>query len=619
MGFNTKQQEVIDTLDGPVMVVSCPGSGKTTVIVERTKALIDNGVNPDNILVITFTRASAEEMQARYIKKYGNCGVRFSTIHSVCLFMLKKAYQNERLHENLIKEGEQMQFVQQLLHDLMNRNDLNELTKQILSEISYIKNRNIDISDYESKNVEEPDIFRTVYREYEKYKTERGMFDMDDILIQCKKVLDTYPHILKFWQEKFRYLMIDEYQDTNTIQAEIFYAIAGDSANLCVVGDDDQAIYGFRAADSSIMLNFKKDYPECRQIFMDTNYRSFPEIIKYADNLIQHNNVRFEKKFEVGNHGGEGVVKFTETDTADTIKQIVSDMKQIQKENGNLSDYAILYRTNRQASLYISAFAKNEIPFSIADPSDDVHNSIIFYDILTYYKLAHGDGQYGDFAKVINKPSRYLVQKEFMKIKGLDRQAVMKVIDKHPDDWKRSRQRASVSLLISNIQKLESKTNPKDYFTWLEHALEYTVWLKEWCKYTGSVFSDQYEIFKYLKEEASHYDTMQEWFEDVEIMKRLIEEKKKKKNADDKENGVRLTTFHSSKGLEWKKVYIIDANEGITPSRNAEKEEEIEEERRLFYVAMTRAKEELHIYANEMKEVSRFVVECQKKPESKTS
>lgn len=608
MPFNDKQEEVINTTEGPVMAVSCPGSGKTTVIVERVHKLIENGVNPFNILIITFTKAAAEEMQSRYEAKYGATSARFATIHSICLFILSKAYANDKLYEHLIRSGECKQTIQQLLMSEMKRNDINALTDAVINEISNVKNRGLNINKYQSVNIEDADIFKTVYKEYEQYKKKRNLIDFDDILILTKDLFAKYPQILAFWQDYYKYIMIDEFQDTNDIQAQIFYSIAKNHNNICIVGDDDQSIYGFRAANSSLMLNFDKQFPNCKKIFMDTNYRSCSDVINVANKLIQHNAVRFEKDFKVGRTELNGSVVYYEVETKDMIDKIIFDIQKKQEQNEDLSEIAILYRNNSQSSCLVNRLNKLNIPFSISDTSDEIHNSTLFYDLQTYYALSSGNGQFGDFAKIVNKPTRYIKQKDFAKIKGLDETAIMKIIDSYPEGWQRSQMRRSVRELISDLHDLGTKDKPKQFFAFLEYRMDYLLWLKDWCDYTGSIYADMLDIYKALKEEAMQNDTMEDWFREVKELQRILEEKKKKKSSDD-EKGVKLTTFHSSKGLEWTTVYMIYANEGSTPSRKAETDADIEEERRMFYVAMTRAKQNLIIFADANKPISRFIKE----------
>lgn len=619
MGFNNKQQEVINTINGPVMVVSCPGSGKTTVIVERANNMVKSGINEENILVITFTKASADEMKKRYIDKYGETNIHFGTIHHICLFILNKAYGISV--DNIIKTNEQFHFISDMVKDIkIKKNDLDILIGNILNEISSIKNKNLDVEEFESDALLDPDEFRKIFKEYEKYKKENNMVDFDDILIMCKECLSNYPEILSFWQDQFKYLMIDEYQDTNVIQAEIFYMLADKHKNICVVGDDDQSIYGFRAADSSIMLNFEKEFPTCKKIFMDTNYRSRKEIIKYAGNLIQKNNVRFEKDFKAGREAG-GKVKFRNMPIIEEIDTITEELLKAMHDGKNLSNYAILFRTNAQASNFVGKFIKEGIPFYAVDKFDNIHDSLIYQDILAYYRLANNCGKYGDFSKIVNKPTRYLKQAAFLNIDSLNDRPIMKVIDDYDFDanWKRKNARESLLDLIQSIKLLKDAT-PKSFFKRLESLIMYKKALKEYAEYTGLSYDDLNEVFSLLRNEAVQFDTMEDWIANVEKQNMLLQEMRNTKAQELKAKGVNLLTFHSSKGLEWDNVYIVDANEGMAPykkaisaAEKAQSELPIEEERRLFYVAMTRAKENLHIfYDGNAKEPSRFINEAKK-------
>ena len=396
MSFNKKQLEAIHTIHGPVMVISCPGSGKTTVVVDRAKEIVESGIDGNRVLVITFTKASADEMKERFEKKYGDMGIHFATIHSVCLMMLKQAYGFGV--DKLISASEQYQIMTDWLKDEDVR-DLDTIIPAIYTGISYCNNRLMNPLEYEPDDASfvGKKLFKNLYDNYMEYKTKKGLFDFDDILTMAKELLEARPDWLEYYQNYFQYLMIDEYQDTNQVQADIFYMIADKHRNICVVGDDDQSIYGFRAADSRIMMNFKQRFPECKEIYMDVNYRSCSEIISHADALIQNNQMRFKKNFQVGRSPKDkGSVTYLPVDYSkynDIEENILDEIKKIIQQGENMEKYAILYRTHAEVSLLVNMLISNKIPFKAADRIPDIHDSIIYQDILSFYRLANHKSQ----------------------------------------------------------------------------------------------------------------------------------------------------------------------------------------------------------------------------------
>lgn len=607
MAFNEKQMKAINTIDGPVMVVSCPGSGKTTVVVNRARKIVDSGIPEERILVITFTKASAEEMKERYIKEFGETNIVFATIHSICLMMLKKAY--GLTNDKIITFSEQYQIMTEWLKD-EDIKDLDIAIPMVYTGISYCNNRNIGPSEYRfEEDLVTKETFIQIFNDYKEYKHNKGLLDFDDILLMTKELLEQRTDWLAYFQSMFQYLMIDEYQDTNKIQADIFYAIAKKHQNICVVGDDDQSIYAFRAADSSIMMNFEKEFPNCQKIFMDTNYRSCPEIISHASALIQNNEKRFKKDFKVGRKD-EGKVTFIESN--DSVEEIIESLEQIMKEKKNPEDYAILFRMHSQASLLINQLITKKIPFQAADKFKDIHDSIIYQDILSFWRLANNKALPYDFQKVINKPNKFFKRQDFSHIKGVvgvNRTEIFKVIDNIEEDWKRRQNREKMRDFLNNLLYMQNKV-PKDFFEELEHGVGYIKYIKEYCDWTCKSEDEMLTLYNTLKKEALKHATMQEWFDSVQQQKMIMLEKRKGK---DNKEGFILSTFHSSKGLEWKNVIILDANEGFCPISKAQTDDDIEEERRLFYVAMTRAKDNLKIYsiAHDSKHpISRFVNEA---------
>ena len=314
MNFTEEQNKIINQIEGHVLVVACPGSGKTTTMLERVNHMIKTGISPSEILVVTFSKAAAMEMNTRFAKKYGNYPVCFATIHSICFSILRKQFNLSA--QNIIKEWEQIKHFKQLLKSDIPKAYVDDAAKYIISTISSARNAGLDpLKVHDTITFAGTEIiFAPLYNSYVKLKKDTGKIDFDDMLIMCRDLLKQKPLVLVQYQEMYKYIIIDEYQDTNIIQAQIFYMLSERYGNLCVVGDDDQSIYGFRAADSSIMLNFKKKFPDAKRFSLSTNYRSGRKIVHHAELLIGKNKVRFRKKFN-------------EVTKSDTLKKIENFFK----------------------------------------------------------------------------------------------------------------------------------------------------------------------------------------------------------------------------------------------------------------------------------------------------
>ena len=303
--FNHQQRMAVEHVDHPCLVLAGPGSGKTTVITHRTKKLIEEeGISPSNILVITFTKAAAMEMQQRFLQLMGGkrLPVSFGTFHAVYFQILKYAY-NYRA-ENIIREEKKYEILRNIVHKTeLDISDENEFVANLISEISNVKGEMLDVAYYYSKNCPE-EVFKKIFREYNDTLIRANLIDFDDMLVMCYELLTKRKDILKLWQDKYRYILIDEFQDINRVQYEVIRLLAKPQDNLFIVGDDDQSIYRFRGARPEIMLNFEKDYPEAKKIILDTNYRSTPEIVAAAGKLIRNNKKRFEKQIRAERENG---------------------------------------------------------------------------------------------------------------------------------------------------------------------------------------------------------------------------------------------------------------------------------------------------------------------------
>ncbi len=608
--FNHQQRMAVEHVDHPCLVLAGPGSGKTTVITHRTKKLIEEeGISPSNILVITFTKAAAMEMQQRFLQLMGGkrLPVSFGTFHAVYFQILKYAY-NYRA-ENIIREEKKYEILRNIVHKTeLDISDENEFVANLISEISNVKGEMLDVAYYYSKNCLE-EVFKKIFREYNDTLIRANLIDFDDMLVMCYELLTKRKDILKLWQDKYRYILIDEFQDINRVQYEVIRLLAKPQDNLFIVGDDDQSIYRFRGARPEIMLNFEKDYPEAKKIILDTNYRSTPEIVAAAGKLIRNNKKRFEKQIRAERENGSKPVILPFDNVYKECNYILEEIEQLIAKGLTYQDMAVLYRTNTNPRTLLEKLMEHNIPFCMKDVIPNLYDHFIAKDIIAYINAAvdfreKGVMKRGDMLRLINRPKRYISRDVFPRA------------EVNLEDVKRFYQ--DKGYVLERISKLEydlamiRNMNPYAAIQYIRHGIGYEEYLTEYAEYRRMKPEELYDVLEELSEAAKPYKTYQEWFKKIEEYGEEL--KKQARERQEKKDGITLATMHSSKGLEYRAVFIIDANETITPHKKALLPEDIEEERRLFYVAVTRAKDWLYIchcrerYGKET-DVSRFVEE----------
>lgn len=586
--LSKEQAEAVNSINGQTLLVSCPGSGKTTVIIERCKKMIESGIDPNSVLNLTFTKAAAEEMKNRFEKEIGSkSAMYFGTIHAFCYKVLQSEGMVSR--DSILKESEKWMFIAGLMQGKIAPNEMEETVKGIMSEISFVKNKEIPLLQYEPETISKND-FEDVFSKYEDYKMSEGKIDFDDMLIYCRDVFLSNKVILEKYKQIYKYITVDEYQDVNRIQAQICYMLAGRNGNLFVVGDDDQSIYRFRAADSNIMLDFPKQFPDCKTINLGLNYRSGKKIIRLASRLINRNQVRFRKDFLVS-RDTEGLVETMSYDcaTAEAIS-IIKKIKEKKQQGIPYREMAALYRNNNLNLQLTVQLMKEDIPFYSTEKIKSIHQEFIYDDIIMYYRLSKQQSKKGDVRKVLNRPSRY-IKSETFKDCLFEKESLFKACDRIIDANRRQSAKDKIMDMYFDVTQLGKIQKPTEFIDYLSHTMGYRSWLAEYAAYRGKEAEDYEIILDDLREEAQLFDTMEDWIAFVVRYEKRIEEAQKNKNED----AVTLSTFHSSKGLEWKIVFLIQANDGICPFGKAELPEELEEERRMFYVAMTRAKDELYM------------------------
>ena len=592
-----------------MLVLAGPGSGKTAVITRRVLELTKKGIAPGNILVITFTKAAATEMQERYERlqkeeqQTAAGRVNFGTFHAVFFKILKYAYHWDA--SNIIRE----EVSTQLLSDIIRKYDMEiederEFIDGIRSEISKIKSERIDIKTYYSMNCPEEQ-FQRIFLDYTGKMRQQRLIDFDDILLYTYELLVKRPEILKMWQEKYQYILIDEFQDINRIQYDIVRMLALPNNNLFIVGDDDQSIYQFRGARPEIMLNFPKDYPKTEQILLNFNYRSQEEIVKTALRLISNNKKRFTKEILATKQATVPVLTEKFPTQEEEGERIIELIRQYKAQGVPYKEIAVLFRTNTQARSVMGKLLSYNIPFQMKDIVPNLFDHWIAKNIIAYIKIAMGSRDRGLMLQIMNRPNRYL-SREFLQEPTVNF-----------DKWKWAyRDRDWMAERIDKLEcdlQMVAKTNPYAAINYIRRGIGYDEYLHQYAEYRRMKPEELLETVTELQESARDFDTFEEWFQYMDDYRKELEHQKEireKRSVD----GVMLATMHSSKGLEYEVVILPDVNEGITPYKRAVSSEELEEERRMYYVAMTRAKQYLHVFSvvrlhgKEM-ELSRFVGE----------
>jgi len=582
--YSSNQKKAIEHGAGPLMVLAGPGSGKTFVITHRIKYLIEGpGINPAHILVVTFSRAAAKEMKDRFEKLCSKSLVTFGTFHSVFFNLLKTAYgfgseqiASDELRYTLIKEL--------IKRNAIENEDINTLAGNLLNEIALVKQDNISIKNYYSNSISS-DTFKKIYIDYESELEARGKLDFEDMLSLTYELLSERSDILKAVQNRYRYILVDEFQDINFLQYNIIKLMAGEKQNITVVGDDDQSIYRFRGARPEIMLGFERDFRNVKKVFLDINFRSSTQIVNASTKLISFNSKRFPKNFKAKNGDGAPVSLIEFKNPFLEVNSIIKDIKDYIKSGQDINSIAVLYRTNLSPRLLIERLMRNNIPFTIRDAIPNLFDHWVAKDIISYIKLAINMGDKSDLLRISNKPNRYISRDSL----SSSRANIETLFDYYDDKSYMIKRIVELREHLRTIKNLK----PATALRYIRNVVGYDEYIEEYCDMNGVESDDCYSILGDLENSAAEYDNFNDWFVHMDEYKDELIEARKKSNENDK--GVRLMTFHSSKGLEFDIVYIIDVNEGSVPYKKAKGVDEIEEERRMFYVAMTRARKKLFI------------------------
>lgn len=593
-GANPNQQLAITHTAGAAQILAGPGSGKTFVTVQRIKHLITHhGVDPANILVITFTKAAARSMQERFFElvKPHRPPVWFGTFHAVFYHILRQSEQYRGY--TIITDTEKRKLIKKIVQIHKRFVYVKEEDyEKMLTAVSRAKNKE---AFYDNACSIQPPLsemsaedFSFFLSEYQGYLTEFGQMDFDDICLLCRKLLKEQPKQLERWQKQFRYILIDEFQDIAPVQYQIMRMLAEPENNLFVVGDDDQSIYRFRGATPASMRQFMKDYPHAKQILLDINYRCHRQIVEASLAMIEENKDRFSKKIKANHEEGDGIECRIFSSKEEEQQYLLQNLKK-QMDQGVLDQSAIILRTNYECGMIAQILEQAKIPYCLKEIPKSRFSHFVIQDILAYLKLVQGSRERGLFLRIMNRPVRY-IRRESLREETVLRDEWLKYYENVPSV------RKEIDCLYNALEYLYGK-KPYLAVRYIRSVLGYDGYLKE--KYEKEQAEEFIQLAEDFQEFTRQFSSFAEIDDYISQYEEMIKRQKQtvQNNIAQKTNGVTLMTMHASKGLEFECVYLTGCEEGRIPSKKAVTEEELAEERRLFYVAMTRAKRKLYITA----------------------
>ena len=584
MKLSKIQLDAVRVTEGPALIIAGPGSGKTTVLTNRIKFLIEeHNVAPEEILVITFSKAAALEMRTRF---YSMCEdsfypVTFGTFHSVFFQIIHTQYHYNTSHIlTLQKKRELMRLA--LKRSRIIDYPENELVDTLLKEVAYYKNTN-ESADFKSDTNINSEMWKIAYKQYRDLQIAENKIDFEDMLLIVRNLFRKNREVLTQYQSRYKYILIDEYQDINDIQYDCVRMLAGDRANLWVCGDDDQSIYGFRGANPKIMLSFTNDYPNATVVKLTDNYRSSKRIVEAAGKVIAENRNRFNK--DIRGMGADGIpVELIHTkDEEEEDSRILEIIKSTDKP---YTDIAILLRTNIQATRFADLLRRNDIPYSIKDSVVNPFMNAFFFDILSYLRLrdsmvSQSDFSIRDLLRILNKPSRYLRSD----LINTGAKCLDEVIESLSGNLMYSQPLKVLKVQLKSMEKMDMYES----INFIRKGIGYDNYMKLRLM-NRDRFSEYMENMNWIQDMAKVCDDLNELIYLSEHYEEMV-----KGNENAAGEGVHLMTYHGSKGLEFDTVILPRINEGVVPGNRSRDTESIEEERRMFYVAMTRAKNRLII------------------------
>lgn len=590
--LNDRQKEAVVNTDGPMLILAGAGSGKTKVLTTKVAYLIEEkNIDPNNILAITFTNKAAKEMKERIFKLEGNSAfyIQISTFHSFGLKILKENCELLGYEKNftILDSDDSLSIIKKIMKELnIDANKYNQ--KAIKNVISNNKNEIIDPEKYSLYvNTDFDEIALEVYRKYEKSLKINNAVDFDDLLILPLKLFNNNPGVLQKYQEKYKYVFIDEYQDTNEPQYILSKMISAKYKNITVVGDADQAIFTWRGANYKNILNFEKDYKDAKVVLLEENYRSTKTILNAANNVIKNNKVRKEKNLWTQNEEGSKITYYKAFDEKDESNYVVNEIKKLIEKGVNPKDICVLYRANAQSRTVEEAFLTSNISYNIVG-SYAFYNRKEIKDLIAYLKLIYNNKDDVSLLRVINYPKRGIGNKaiENLAIKSnvLDK-SLYEVIDSGKElDFKN---------MIEEIKKEESHLTLTELIDMVLDKSGMKKSLEDEKSIEADIRLENLEEFKSIAKAMEINEgivSLEELLDKLALVSDVSEQK------NDNEDKVTLMTMHAVKGLEYDYVFIVGVEEGLFPHSNSlESNDELEEERRLCYVAITRAKKKLYL------------------------
>lgn len=596
MVFSKEQKSAIHFKDGPALVLAGPGSGKTTVIVNRIISLIkEHSVSPSSILVITFTKVAAKSMRQRFLSLTGESyvSVTFGTFHAVFFSMLRHAYNYSA--GSIIKADIQYNYIRNAAMGFeLEYPDENEMVTGIISEISRVKSNRLCIDTYEAVSCPAA-TFRLIYKKYENMLISRRMIDYDDMIIMCYELLSKRADYRKAWQDKYKYILVDEFQDINKAQYDTIKLIAGKQANLFVVGDDDQSIYAFRGSKPDIMLGLSTEYRDIVQMYLNTNYRCSLEIVAGARSLIEYNKVRFAKDIRSCGMCSGRIKVCKMADIEEEALYLSKEVRELIADGIKPEEIAVISRTNIISNIYYTRLNSDGVACRTLTAVHNIYDSWLMQDIAAYMRLSQGMYDKENAVRIINKPSRYI--KRALITQPFNFEHLRKCYDGDEGLIK----------IINDMQfdiKMLSHMSPYAAVNYILKGIGYEDYINEEIIRKRLNKEEVYAKLTEIKTLSRKYMDIKQWLKYIDEQAEKTEQENKsdkrqgnQKNSDEKDSAgaVNIYTMHSCKGLEFKAVFIMDVCEGIIPYNKAVLDNEIEEERRLMYVAMTRAKEKLYL------------------------
>lgn len=632
MQENEQQHKAIIWNRGPALILAGPGSGKTYTTVERVRYLIEvHHVDPSHILVITFTKAAARQMRDRFLTRMGGqfCPVSFGTFHAVFLHILKTSCHYDS--NCILSEKEKREYLRIVLNGIETEFPTEEDWEEaLLAQIGYLKNTGSIPEGFACGGLK-PEVFRQVFLRFQRLLQEMGRLDLDDFAAAVRHLFVSDPGALAGWREKFRYILVDEFQDVNAVQYEVLKLLAGEEKNLFVVGDDDQAIYGFRGSDPRIMRQFLADFPEAARIGLSVNYRSRPGIVEAAGRLIGANRERLAKQIRAGKQAAPFALPMPETggiwkplsgdgtvwaagfcDRRQQAESLVRVIEAFRKEGNGLS-VAAIFRTNTDGALLAEKLGEAQIPFSMKEKWKSPYAHPVCQDLLAYLKFAKSERDRRSFFRIMNRPCRYLSRQKV----GEGQVSFQELAFAYREKPYMKQQILKMQTDISRIAGMDLYAA----VNYVRKGIGYENWIVR--ELNGEKQKEAMEMATFFQDSVKHFSSVEQLEDHICRYEKSLSEagKKETEKAGDR---VEIMTMHGAKGLEYDIVFLPDCNEGIVPHKKSAAGKELEEERRMFYVGMTRAKERLFLsWVSGTKEdpgfASRFLGDCGYREEYRSS